>query len=72
MKDPGNRLTIAVEIGVQNTPIAIFLGSSVLGMPELSIIAIAYGIFNYGLIAVLIRTVGGSNGSDEEPVVQQV
>ena len=71
VKDMGNRLTIAVEIGVQNTPIAIFLGSSVLGMPELSIVAITYGIFNYGLIAVLIRIIGGSNGSDEEPAVQQ-
>ncbi len=55
VQDLHNRLTIAVEIGVQNTPIAIFLGSSVLGMPELSIIAIAYGVFNYGLIALLIR-----------------
>lgn len=56
--DLHNRLTIAVEIGVQNTPIAIFLGSSVLGMPELSIIAIAYGVFNYGLVALLIKASG--------------
>jgi len=56
--DIDNRLTIAVEIGVQNTPIAIFLGSSVLGMPELSIVAIAYGVFNYGLIALLIKFAG--------------
>ncbi|MEX0298980.1 MAG: bile acid:sodium symporter family protein [Kordiimonas sp.] len=59
--DLGNRLTIAVEIGVQNTPIAIFLGSSVLNMPELSIVAIAYGVFNYGLIAVLIKASGRNN-----------
>lgn len=56
--DINNRLTIAVEVGVQNTPIAIFLGSSVLGMPELSIVAIAYGVFNYGLIALLIKFSG--------------
>lgn len=61
VQDTGNRLTIAVEIGVQNTPIAIFLGSSVLGMPELSIVAIAYGVFNYGLIALLIKA-SGRNG----------
>lgn len=53
--DIDSRLTIAVEIGVQNTPIAIFLGSSVLAMPELSIVAIAYGVFNYGFIALLIK-----------------
>ncbi len=67
--DLGNRLTIAVEIGVQNTPIAIFLGSSVLNMPELSIVAIAYGVFNYGLIALLIKA---SGRGDSEPAVQQV
>lgn len=58
VRDIDDRLTIAVEIGVQNTPIAIFLGSSVLGMPELSIVAIAYGVFNYGLIALLIKFSG--------------
>ena len=54
-----NQWTIAVEIGVQNTPIAIFLGASVLGMEALSIVAITYGIISYGLIALLIRHIKG-------------
>lgn len=68
VRDIDDRLTIAVEIGVQNTPIAIFLGSSVLGMPELSIVAIAYGVFNYGLIALLIKFSGKRTN---KPVLQQ-
>lgn len=71
VRDLDSRLTIAVEIGIQNTPIAIFLGASVLGMPELSIVAISYGVLNYGLIALLVRA-SGRNGSRDDTIAQQV
>lgn len=48
------QLVIAIEVGVQNTPLAIYLGSSLLKIPELSIIAICYGLINYALIGILI------------------
>lgn len=48
------QLVIAIEVGVQNTPLAIYLGSSLLKIPELSIIAICYGLINYAMIGILI------------------
>ena len=48
------RAVIAIEVGLQNTPLAIYIGTSLLGRPELSIVAIAYGIINYFLIGVMV------------------
>ena len=47
-------MTIAVEVGVQNTALALYIGASLLGLPELTVVAIAYGIINYLLIGALI------------------
>lgn len=59
------RLTIAIEIGVQNTALALFIGASLLNLPELTVVAIAYGIINYALIGALIV---GLRRSDPERV----
>ncbi|MDT8320335.1 MAG: hypothetical protein RQ826_07390 [Xanthomonadales bacterium] len=53
----GERLALAIEIGVQNTVLAIFVGASVLGWDELTVTAIVYGLINYALIAGLIYLV---------------
>ena len=42
---------IVIEVGIQNTPLAIFLGASLLGQPQFALVAVAYGIINYLLIA---------------------
>lgn len=52
--DASQCLTIAIEVGVQNTALALYIGASLLGSPELTIVAIVYGIINYALIGVLI------------------
>lgn len=52
--DASQCLTIAVEVGVQNTALALYIGASLLGSPELTIVAITYGIINYALIGLLI------------------
>ena len=51
------KLVIAVEVGVQNTALAIYLGASLLDMPELTVVAICYGLIDYAAIAVLIMLV---------------
>lgn len=48
------QLAITIEVGVQNTPLAIYLGASLLNTPELTVIAICYGLINYALIGGLI------------------
>lgn len=53
----GDRLVLAIEVGVQNTVLAIFVGASVLGWDELTVTAIVYGLINYALIAGLIYLV---------------
>ena len=53
----GDRIVLAIEIGVQNTVLAIYVGASILGWDELTVTAITYGLINYGLIGGLIYLV---------------
>ncbi len=52
--DRGKRIAITVEVGVQNTPLALVIGATLLGLPELNIVPVAYGVLNYLLIALLL------------------
>ncbi len=55
-----DRVTYAVEVGVQNTVLAIFVGATLLQWPELAIVAIIYGLVNYALIAGLLLVLKAS------------
>ena len=48
------QLVIAIEVGVQNSVIAIYIGTSLLQRPDLSVVTITYGIINYLLIGMMI------------------
>jgi BASS family bile acid:Na+ symporter len=50
----GERTAIAVEVGVQNTPLALLVGAMLVGMPELGITPVSYGLLNYLFVAVLL------------------
>lgn len=52
--DIEDRLTNAVEVGVQNTPFVVFLATSVLGRPDLTVIAVIYGTINFLVIFLLV------------------
>ncbi|MDZ7768297.1 MAG: hypothetical protein U5K38_04150 [Woeseiaceae bacterium] len=52
--DQGKRVAISVEVGVQNTPLALVIGATLLGLPELNIVPVAYGILNYLFIGLLL------------------
>jgi BASS family bile acid:Na+ symporter len=47
------QFTIAVEVGAQNIILAIYLGASVLQMPELTIAAIMFGLLNYAMVVII-------------------
>ncbi len=42
-----NQYTIAVEVGLQNSTLAIFVASTLLGSPEMSLVAVVYGSFSF-------------------------
>lgn len=44
--DHETRYTIAIEMGLQNSALAIFIANNVLGQPDMSLIAIIYGSFS--------------------------
>ena len=48
------QLVIAIEVGLQNSVIAIYIGTSLLQRPDLSVVAITYGVINYLLIGIMI------------------
>lgn len=52
--DTGKRIAITVEVGVQNTPLALVIGATLLGLPELNITPVAYGLLNYLFIGILL------------------
>lgn len=39
--------TIAIEVGLQNSALAIFISSSVINIPEMSLVAVVYGSFSF-------------------------
>ena len=49
-----DRLTISVEIGLQNVPFAFYLATTILGRPDLAVVAILYGAINYAMVFALI------------------
>jgi len=42
-----NQYTIAVEVGLQNSTLAIFVASTLLGSQEMALIAVVYGSFSF-------------------------
>lgn len=42
-----NQYTIAVEVGLQNSTLAIFVASTLMGSPEMSLVAVVYGSFSF-------------------------
>ncbi|MDZ7668729.1 MAG: bile acid:sodium symporter [Gammaproteobacteria bacterium] len=55
--DQRKRVAITVEVGVQNTPLALVIGATLLGLPELNIVPVAYGILNYLFIGLLLLAI---------------
>lgn len=68
------QMAIAIEIGVQNTPIAIYIGSVILGQPKLAAVAIIYGLINYAFITALHFWLARSSRSaaDQAPLPASV
>ena len=42
-----NRVTIAIELGLQNSTLAIFVGLSLLGSHKIAMVAMVYGSFSF-------------------------
>ena len=42
-----NRVTMAIELGLQNSTLAIFVASGILNMPSLGMMAVVYGSFSF-------------------------
>lgn len=63
----GERTAVAVEVGVQNTPLALLVGAMLVGMPELGITPVAYGLLNYLFIAVLLVWLRGRREMPASP-----
>lgn len=42
-----NQFTIAVEVGLQNSTLAIFIASTLLGSQEMALVAVVYGSFSF-------------------------
>ncbi|MFU8814371.1 MAG: bile acid:sodium symporter family protein [Pseudomonadales bacterium] len=63
--DAGKRVAITVEVGVQNTPLALVIGATLLGLPELNITPVAYGLLNYLFIGVLLLVLHRRAGAVE-------
>ncbi|HKK61678.1 MAG TPA: bile acid:sodium symporter family protein [Bacteroidales bacterium] len=42
-----NRFTIAIEVGLQNSALAIFVASTLLGSREMALVAVVYGSFTF-------------------------
>lgn len=61
--DIGKRIAITVEVGVQNTPLALVIGATLLGLPELNITPVAYGLLNYLIIGMLLLVMYRSNAA---------
>lgn len=61
--DLGKRIAITVEVGVQNTPLALVIGATLLGLPELNITPVAYGLVNYLIIGILLLAMYRSNAA---------
>ena len=61
--DIGKRIAITVEVGVQNTPLALVIGATLLGLPELNITPVAYGLLNYLIIGILLLVMYRSNAA---------
>jgi BASS family bile acid:Na+ symporter len=57
--DHETRYTIAIEMGLQNSALAIFIANNVLNQPQMALIAIIYGAFS------LITTAGIAYGLKE-------
>ena len=52
----GQRIAVTVEVGVQNTPLALVIGATLLGLPELNVTPVAYGLLNYLFVGILLLT----------------
>ena len=63
------QMTIVIEIGVQNTILAIYLGASVLQSPELTIAAIMFGLLNYAMVAIVYLVVRKPLKPFQEPPI---
>lgn len=62
--------TIAIEVGLQNSALAIFIASSVVKIPEMSLVAVVYGSFSFFttlLWAWLIKRFFVKEGQGTEP-----
>lgn len=42
-----NRVTIAIELGMQNSTLAIFIAAGILGEPAIAMMAVVYGSFSF-------------------------
>ncbi|WP_299774024.1 bile acid:sodium symporter [uncultured Tateyamaria sp.] len=70
--DVEDALTIAIEVGVQNTPYVIFLASTVLGRPDLSVVVVSYGVMNLAVMFLLVFALRGVRQRSAERVAAAV
>lgn len=70
-----SQFTIAIEVGLQNSALAIFVSSSLLNSPEMSIIAVIYGGFSFfstiGMAWLMRLSIGKETLSEEKALLEQ-
>ena len=42
-----DHITIAAEVGLQNSTLAIFVASTLIGSPQMAVVAVVYGSFTF-------------------------